>query len=1670
MSGASRKMKNPLLSAAGEGFPFENYAENALLMPVTPATPAVLHDDAELDSFVGQETPVNSHNSTTSPDADSEFTPIPLNSDENKNTVNQPVKQGYLTSILSSLPNLSLSSITGDSSGSQTNRTQEHSSSVQSTNSYVPSHERRDSLRDTSPPIIANFHDSRRTNFAGSVENSAGSLSAPPQPTLPPTVPSSTNGPISYRLGNQRRLKYAPPPDLTSNTSKQYSAPVVQPAFVPQSAATPTIFNPNEIVSPTQNYESVPPTQRNQSVPLTQGYQTASQNNQSIPSTQSHPAPPPPQTYQSVPLTSNFNPISTSSTQSISSTQSHQGPPPTQTYQSVPLTQGYQLTTQSDQSTRSHQSPSPAQSYQTVPLTQSHQSATQSSAVQSNQSIPSTESHQSAPSTQSLQSVPLTQGYQSIPSTESSQSVSSTQSSVPLTQSFKPALLTPSDQTATSVQSQQSASFSNPSTQNYQTTPSADSKPILSTEVHQLEPPSQNFQSVPLTQSYKVPSTQSYQSSVPNKQATSSDVQPVLSTQNYQSVPLSESYQTALSTSSAQPVLSTQNYQAATSTQSQPIRLPSTNSPSVQLSTPEIISEPNSQQESFRSSPLTTGAAHSATDPSRKVTPQNLTPADSVFLSKKSRVSLSSTEPIPFSFPEPTTPQNTPANVSFLGYDGYTSRQEPSGFNSEKEANNSSTRANSILKDKVTRSTAETKPSVTFGPVSAVQVSEKLEHLLAEQKEDLSKLDRNEDQLASVVKPDDTREKGDSSKSDTSSDVTVKQEPTSGPQESSAVHEKIDASQSHGISSQYFQTQSLASDFFADQKPNLNTFGDPRAFTQPVSSFFNAPGSTNVDLTSSRNDLHQVSLTTSVASAFVNQVPVGRNIWDSNQVPTVETCSSSQPPLFYNPAQFHNELQNYLSTNQSYGPPVVNPAQGYFDNLSGSAQDIPGGISSAFLPASVVMSTIPEPTGSATLSPVQMSINPLAGRTSTDGTFSSFQNSATGPSDKRMQYRTVYHHWFYRKEVEHKVLWLPFSMQDSLRLEEVHNSTEITPETTVATDGGRYDVDILRRQRSPVYWSGTSTEVRRCSWFYKGPTESRYVPYDESTALKLEEEYKQACMTNNWNRRIDLNNGEYIIFHSATVQVHYLTPSSPELAASWGNSAGAGSRPRVIKRGMDEFHIEDGEPEKVDHVLFLVHGIGSVCDLKFRTVEEVVDEFRSISLQLVQSHYRTASEQRTVNRIEVLPISWHTTLHSEDTGIDKKLHAITLESIPKLRHFTNDTLLDILFYTSPVYCQTIMQTVGSEINRLYTLFKDRNPDFNGGIYLGGHSLGSLILFDLLCHQKPLPSDKANENEGEDNEDQKNEETDPSQASSDRVLKRRLSKKISYVMGAAGTGQPYIHYPQLNFHPRAFFALGSPIGMFVTVRGIDMLGDDFILPTCPAFFNIFHPFDPVAYRVEALINPEAHKYRPMLIPHHKGRKRMHLELKETMARVGADLKQKVIDSVRNTWNSVYQLALFHRSDNSTLEREIDKVVEEQLQQTPTVTDQQNNDDGGAEFKIGKLNGGRRIDYVLQEAPFEYINEYIFALTSHVCYWESEDTMLMILKEIYGSAGIQTDAQLPQQTLTIERASPAMSMISSTPSTTKCEVRSSVPVMGVDPTAPISEKAVGPPPKTGFVRKS
>uniref|UniRef100_A0A182IT83 Uncharacterized protein n=1 Tax=Anopheles atroparvus TaxID=41427 RepID=A0A182IT83_ANOAO len=651
-------------------------------------------------------------------------------------------------------------------------------------------------------------------------------------------------------------------------------------------------------------------------------------------------------------------------------------------------------------------------------------------------------------------------------------------------------------------------------------------------------------------------------------------------------------------------------------------------------------------------------------------------------------------------------------------------------------------------------------------------------------------------------------------------------------------------------------------------------------------------------------------------------------------------------------------------------------------------------------------------------------------------------------------YRPTYNHWFYRREVEGKVMWSPFTMADSMALEDGwvlangssraaaddEEGSEPPAPVIVHTDGGRYDVSIRERQRTPVYWNGPSNEVRRCSWFYKN-VDSRFVPYEEEVAEQLEREYKEASTSGEWHRRVTIPNGETVVFHGPSVIVHFLQTQNPD---TWGGGSSpvpsTTNRPRVVKRGIDEFNIDDDEPEKIDHLLFMVHGIGEACDLRFRRVEEVVEEFRSISAQLVQSHYRSSFDRGDVGRVEILPISWHDDLHSVESGVDEKLKSITLDSIPKLRHFTNDTLLDVLFYTSPMFCQSIIDAVGNSLNRLYTLFCQRNPSFNGRVSLAGHSLGSLILFDLLCHQKKAEPNPTMEQENSENPDGDSVPPLPHHHAHvhHRPLVRKCSQQIHYEVGPAGTGQPYITYPQLLFEPKMFFALGSPIGMFVTIRGIDALGLDFKLPTCDGFFNIFHPYDPVAYRIEALINPELSALRPVLIPHHKGRKRMHLELKETMVRVSNDLKQRVSDVFRNTLDTVWALTtMSSRPDPKAIQQEVDKVIEDQLKfdtgaSSTNLGGGSDVDSGETSLPLGRLNQTRRVDYVLQEAPFEFINEYLFALTSHVCYWDSEDTMLFVMKEIYSSLGVQTDLQVPQQSMTIERplagTSPAASSCS------------------------------------------
>nr|XP_044987359.1 phospholipase DDHD2 isoform X2 [Jaculus jaculus] len=652
--------------------------------------------------------------------------------------------------------------------------------------------------------------------------------------------------------------------------------------------------------------------------------------------------------------------------------------------------------------------------------------------------------------------------------------------------------------------------------------------------------------------------------------------------------------------------------------------------------------------------------------------------------------------------------------------------------------------------------------------------------------------------------------------------------------------------------------------------------------------------------------------------------------------------------------------------------------------------------------------------------------------------------------DAASLYEPVSPHWFYCKIIDSKETWIPFNTEDSQQLEEAYDSGKYCNGRAVPTDGGRYDVHLGERMRYAVYWDELPSEVRRCTWFYKGDKDNKYVPYSESFSQVLEETYMLAVTLDEWKKKLESPNREIIILHNPKLMVHYQPIATSD---EWGSTPTEQGRPRTVKRGVENISVDIhcGEPLQIDHLVFVVHGIGPACDLRFRSIVQCVNDFRSVSLSLLQTHFKKAQENQQIGRVEFLPVNWHSPLHS--TGVDVDLQRITLPSINRLRHFTNDTILDVFFYNSPTYCQTIVDTVASEMNRIYTLFLQRNPDFKGGVSIAGHSLGSLILFDILTNQKDSFGDNENEKGAHnivmDQGDMPTLEEDLKKLQlseffnifeKEKVDKEALSfhrttmsaseasmpKESECCSGAKdakeddcldiGIGQVSVKYPRLIYKPEIFFAFGSPIGMFLTVRGLRRIHPSYKFPTCKGFFNIYHPFDPVAYRIEPMIVPEI-EFEPMLIPHHKGRKRMHLELREGLTRMSMDLKNNLLGSLRMAWKSFTRApypALQASGKAEEPEAECDSSSEKasvlpHLDVNPEETLEAVKEEVPP-INVGMLNGGQRIDYVLQEKPIESFNEYLFALQSHLCYWESEDTVLLVLKEIYQTQGIFLDQPL------------------------------------------------------------
>lgn len=344
---------------------------------------------------------------------------------------------------------------------------------------------------------------------------------------------------------------------------------------------------------------------------------------------------------------------------------------------------------------------------------------------------------------------------------------------------------------------------------------------------------------------------------------------------------------------------------------------------------------------------------------------------------------------------------------------------------------------------------------------------------------------------------------------------------------------------------------------------------------------------------------------------------------------------------------------------------------------------------------------------------------------------------------------------------------------------------------------------------------------------------------------------------------------------------------------------------------QEDYRDDDGDDQgrQIEHLILVTHGIGQRLGLRMESVNFIRDV--NVLRKNMKDVYATSPDLQALNteveklpkncRVQVLPVVWRHLLdfpkqsfkentreqdltdanHSWDEELYPNLDDITVEGVPAIRNLITDLALDILLYQS-AYREHIAGIVQRECNRVYDLFKQRNPTFKGQISLIGHSLGSAILFDILCRQKQEDQDAFKQETG----------------------RRRRSRANTTA------GQEKAQKLNLNFEVEDFFCLGSPLGLYQMLKGRKIAGrrllnkdlverpfdtereDSFLdvssveastaaaearseiisitvsSPKCKQLFNIFHPADPISYRIEPLISPIMSSLKPQPLPYVK----------------------------------------------------------------------------------------------------------------------------------------------------------------------------------------------------------
>jgi hypothetical protein len=295
--------------------------------------------------------------------------------------------------------------------------------------------------------------------------------------------------------------------------------------------------------------------------------------------------------------------------------------------------------------------------------------------------------------------------------------------------------------------------------------------------------------------------------------------------------------------------------------------------------------------------------------------------------------------------------------------------------------------------------------------------------------------------------------------------------------------------------------------------------------------------------------------------------------------------------------------------------------------------------------------------------------------------------------------------------------------------------------------------------------------------------------------------------------------------------------------------------------------------------------------------------------------------------------------------------------------------MDVLYFMNPEHHDTIIDIVTNEMNIVVEMFRQLTG-FDGRISVVGHSLGSIIAWDILGNQN-IEVETIIEEPISSIPDV------PSYGTIESAYGSSRSEDDNPELTQPELPPPVTSsYPQLEFNVDNFFLLGSPVAVFLMIRNQQQpLTADFFLRGCDRVFNIFHPYDPIAYRIEPCISPRNADFEPTIMKHWNGGFRVQYQTKR--------LWRKLVDTTFKTQQSVVEAFEESMAKLGLLDTSAGLPVD--------------NASRGNYIGCGQLNRGRRIDYMVQEHEVETASEYVSALGAHSSYWIERDLSLFFARQ-------------------------------------------------------------------------